>query len=56
MLMPADYDRWLDPATTADELRGTLKPYDAELMKSYEVSLAVNSVKNDTPASVEPTP
>ena len=56
MLMPADYDRWLDPATTVDELRGMLKPYDAELMKAYEVSRVVNSVANDTPASVEPTP
>jgi putative SOS response-associated peptidase YedK len=45
MLMPADYDRWLNRVIAVDELRGMLKPYDAELMKSYEVSRVVNSVK-----------
>jgi putative SOS response-associated peptidase YedK len=54
MLMPDDHDRWLDPAMTIDELRALLKPYDPDLMKSYEVSRAVNSVKNDTPECVEP--
>jgi putative SOS response-associated peptidase YedK len=54
MLMPDDYDRWLDPAMTIDELRALLKPYDPNLMKAYEVSRAVNSVKNDTPECVEP--
>ena len=44
MLMPADYDRWLDRVITVDELRGMLKPYNSELMKSYEVSRVVNSV------------
>jgi putative SOS response-associated peptidase YedK len=37
-------------------LRGMLKPYNAELMKSYEVSRVVNSVKNDTPTCIEPKP
>ncbi len=54
ILLPGDYDRWLDPAMTIDELRGMLKPCDAALMKSYEVSRAVNSVKNDTPECIEP--
>ena len=54
MLMPEDYDQWLNPATTVDELRTLLKPYDAILMKSYEVSRVVNSVKNDTEACIEP--
>jgi putative SOS response-associated peptidase YedK len=54
MLMPEDYDRWLDPAMTVDELRAMLRPYDPDLMKAYEVSRAVNSVKNDTPECVEP--
>jgi putative SOS response-associated peptidase YedK len=31
-----------------------LRPYDADLMKSYEVSRIVNSVKNDTPTCIEP--
>jgi putative SOS response-associated peptidase YedK len=29
MLMPDDYDRWLDPAMSVDDLREMLKPYDA---------------------------
>jgi putative SOS response-associated peptidase YedK len=56
MLLPDDYDRWLDPAMTIEELPAMLKPYDAGLMHGYEVSRAVNSVKNHTPACVEPLP
>ena len=54
MLMPEDYDRWLDPATQIDEARAMLRPYDATLMEAYEVSRAVNSVKNDTEECIEP--
>ena len=54
MLLPEDYDQWLDPAMTIDELRKLLRPYEPKLMKAYEVSRAVNSVKNDTPECVEP--
>ena len=54
MLMPDDFDRWLDPAMTVEDLRALLKPYDPNLMKAYEVSRAVNSVKNDTPECIEP--
>jgi putative SOS response-associated peptidase YedK len=52
--MPEDYDRWLDPATTADELRAMLRPYDPELVETYEVSRVVNSAKNDTPDCMAP--
>jgi putative SOS response-associated peptidase YedK len=48
ILMPDDHDRWLDPTITINDLRAMLKPYDADLMKAYEVSRAVNCVKNDT--------
>ena len=54
MLLPEDYDRWLDPEMSIDNLRKMLKPYDAALMKAYEVSRVVNSVKNDVPECVEP--
>jgi putative SOS response-associated peptidase YedK len=54
MLLPADYDRWLDPGLSIEELRGLLKPYHPALMKAYEVSRVVNSVKNDVPECVEP--
>ncbi|HWT31166.1 MAG TPA: SOS response-associated peptidase, partial [Propylenella sp.] len=48
ILDPDDYDRWLDPAASVDELRALLRPFAAERMQAYEVSRAVNSVKNDT--------
>jgi putative SOS response-associated peptidase YedK len=51
--MPDDYDRWLDPGMTVDELLALLKPYNPFLMKAYEVSRVVNSVKNDTPVCIE---
>ena len=54
MLMPDDCDRWLDPGMTAEELRALLKPYDPDLMRAYEVSRVVNSVKNDTEGCIEP--
>jgi putative SOS response-associated peptidase YedK len=50
----ADYDRWLDPATPADELRALLKPYPAELMHAVAVNRAVNSVKNDNEDCIAP--
>ncbi len=31
-----------------------LRPYDAALMKAYEVSRVVNSVKNDVEECIEP--
>ena len=31
-----------------------LNPYDAKPMEAYEVNRAVNSVKNDTEACIEP--
>jgi putative SOS response-associated peptidase YedK len=46
--MPEDYDRWLNPMTASAALKAMLRPFDPALMKSYPVSRAVNSVKNDT--------
>ena len=43
-----------DPEMTIDDLRAMLRPYDPALMTEYEVSRAVNSVKNDTSECVEP--
>ncbi|MEX2165910.1 MAG: SOS response-associated peptidase [Methyloceanibacter sp.] len=54
ILMPEGYDRWLGASATPEELRALLKPYDAKLMQAYAVSRAVNSVKNDTPACIDP--
>jgi putative SOS response-associated peptidase YedK len=54
MLMPADYDRWLEAEPSIDVLRTMLKPYDEDLMRAYRVSRIVNSVRNDVPECVEP--
>jgi putative SOS response-associated peptidase YedK len=44
----ADYDLWLDPAMTKVEVViDMLKPYRADLMRSYPVSQRVNRVAND---------
>jgi putative SOS response-associated peptidase YedK len=47
MLMPPDYDAWLNSMTSVASLKGLLNPYDPDLMRSYPVSRKVNSVKND---------
>jgi putative SOS response-associated peptidase YedK len=54
MLMSEDYDRWLGPTASIDDLKAMLKPYDPALMEAYAVNRAVNSVKNDTEACIEP--
>ena len=54
MLMPEDYECWLDPGSSAAELKALLKPYDPALMEAYAVSPIVNSVKNDTEQCIEP--
>ena len=53
ILMPQDYDRWLDVDTSIDEARAMLRPYDEALMRAYAVSRAVNSVKNDSEELIE---
>ena len=56
ILNPEDYDRWLAPETTVDELRALLKPFPAGQMHAEAVSRAVNSVKNDNEECITPTP
>ncbi len=54
ILMPEDYDRWLDPASEPEALLRLLRPYDPALMKAYEVSRLVNSVRNDVEDCIAP--
>jgi putative SOS response-associated peptidase YedK len=57
----ADYDLWLDPAMMKVEaVTDMLKPYRADLMRSYPVSPRVNHVANDdaecaAPIKLSPT-
>ena len=41
MLMSDDYDRWLGPTTSIDDLKAMLKPYGPALMEAYAVNRAV---------------
>jgi putative SOS response-associated peptidase YedK len=51
---PDDYDLWLDPGVTDPaRVADLLKPFDAQQMRVYPVSSAVNSVKNDSPECAE---
>jgi putative SOS response-associated peptidase YedK len=56
VILPDDaYDRWLDPDfQKVDEVCDLLKPFNANLMRRYEVSSRVNLVKNDDAACAEP--
>src|SRR5262245_40520297 len=54
MLLPEDYDTWLGPSKSPDELSALLRPYDANLMEAYAVSRVVNSVKDDTEECIGP--
>lgn len=55
ILEPKDYDRWLDPTLQDPEkLQPLLRPYDAEKMSSYPVSLEVNNPRHDSPDCIEP--
>jgi len=56
VILPTDhYDQWLDPTLQQLEpLQALLRPYDADLMFTYPVSLSVNSPWNDVPGCITP--
>jgi len=56
VILPDDaYDLWLDPGfQKTNAVCDLLKPFDAKLMRRYEVSSRVNLVKNNDAACVEP--
>jgi len=48
ILKKDDYDLWLDPGMTSVEaIADLLKPFDANLMRSYAVTTRINHVAND---------
>jgi len=52
-LEAADFERWLDPETTPDELKSLLETRDFAT-QVWPVSRAVNKPVNDTPENVRP--
>jgi putative SOS response-associated peptidase YedK len=47
ILEACDYDRWLDPQSSKDDLLALVQPFPAEAMKSEPVNPRVNNVRND---------
>jgi putative SOS response-associated peptidase YedK len=54
ILDPKDYDRWLDPTSSPDEIASLLKPPPDDFLELVAVGKAVNSVANDRPDIQEP--
>lgn len=49
ILKPKDFDRWLEPGDPQRPPVDLLRPYPAELMKSWKVGKDVGNVRNDNP-------
>jgi putative SOS response-associated peptidase YedK len=47
---------WINPEADAAKLQALLRPYDSEMMESFQVSTLVNSPHNEQPGCVEPVP
>ena len=55
ILNRTDYAEWLDAAPqTPDKLQPLIKPFPAERMSAYPVSMLVNSPQNDRPELIQP--
>lgn len=53
VVLPEDYDAWLGPTSSPEDLRKLLLPYDESVMVAYAVSRKFNSAKNDTEECIE---
>jgi len=53
-LGPDVWEPWLDQAVEAAALESLLVPFPADRMEAFVVSEAVNSVKNNGVACIEP--
>ena len=54
ILMPNDYDLWLDRDNSVENAREMLKPFPDDRMQAYPVSRIVNSPKNDSEECIAP--
>jgi putative SOS response-associated peptidase YedK len=52
ILRKEDHEAWL--SGSLDDARAVLKQYASAEMQAYEVSLKVNSPKNDEPCLIDP--
>ncbi len=54
LLDPPNFDGWLEPAATPEQLQPLLATYPSKAMRITPVGLRVNSVANDDAACLEP--
>ena len=54
VLLPDNYDEWLDPNAEPAPLRRLLRPIEPSILEAYPVSRAVNKPENDWVECVEP--
>ncbi len=54
ILLPEQYDGWMDPETSSAPLKNTLRPLGEGLLDHYEISKTVNSPKNDSEDCIQP--
>ncbi len=54
ILLPEQYDGWMDPETSSDPLKNILRPLGEGLLDHYEISKTVNSPKNDGEDCIQP--
>jgi putative SOS response-associated peptidase YedK len=54
ILVPAQYDLWLDDKTPTGEALGALTSFPAEFLEEFRVGPAVNRVANDGPECLKP--
>lgn len=55
VILPQEIEKvWLDNSLSQEELSTFLKPFEADEMKAFQVSTAVNSPTNDNPSVIFP--
>ncbi|MGA2218481.1 MAG: SOS response-associated peptidase [Terracidiphilus sp.] len=54
MIAPRDYERWLEPGDPQRPPVDLLRPFDAELMKTWPVKPDVGNVRNNRPDLIDP--
>lgn len=54
ILHRSDWDTWLSPAATRDQLAPFFQPFPTDLLAMYPVGTGVNSPRNDSPELIEP--
>ena len=49
-----DYELWLSLESQVDDLKGLLKPFDAEMMQEHYVTPRMNNPRFEGPECIQP--